>query len=439
MLTRAQAAPPGETVFSSISPPTTANCGVLTSNSNFSGFTAPNTHGSSYLSNEKLSVSDTPVSAPPPSLTRPSRQAAVSANLKLGYTQATAPASPAMDISDLSPQKDVAAPESLAMDISISSPQQEVTVSESSAMDISDTPTEQARETESIDPISMNHVTLIDPRDTLITKLLAEVASLKQVIVSLSAKVDSHDQILKPASRSITSYLDTLTTPSKKVKLPELPRPSISIAALTSPTTSFPIIATKATQDLDQFSSSQLRRCLSTPPAPIGLRIVHIDGYRHMRLQSPGIFASIMEVKFRFPRKYIINVSVVTERLVEVTIDASSLDQLKAALSVDNCPLTLFTDLNVTVPISDHISNDEAKIIFSKRIAKEVTRLKLSKYPLLIRVADLLTAYAQNSTIRTSIPRSRPTPTYMSAFLPMDIDSPAEASSVPNSSAPMIL
>lgn len=159
-----------------------------------------------------------------------------------------------------------------------------------------------------------------------------------------------------------------------------------------------------------------------------------------MKHQSPSLFGNFLEVKFKFPKKFIINVSIVTDRLVEVVIDASSLDQLKTALSAENCPLTLFTDLDASVPLTDSITADMAKPIFLKRTQKEMTRLRASKYPLLLRVADLYASYSEDINVRTLIPRNRPTPTYMSAFLPMDIDAPAEASTVStSSSAPMTL
>lgn len=312
------------------------------------------------------------------------------------------------------------------------SPVAAASIAHSTAMDISATSDSEAG---SVSIAFSDSFTVgTDPRDALIASLLKEVASLKQVISALTLKVDSHAQLLAPTERPLASYSDvTMIQGPKRTKLVSTPVSFHPTSALKPPTATL----SKAEQALDQFSSTQLRRCFSTAPAPIGLRIVHIDGYHHMRHQSPSLFGSILEVKFKFPKRFIINVSIITERLVEVIIDASSLEQLKAALSAENCPLTLFTDLDVSVPLTDRITKDEAKPIFSKRIHKELTRLRSSKYPLLLRVAKLYASYSEDINVRTLIPRSRPTPTYMSAFMPMDIDAPAEASTVSNSSAPM--
>ena len=96
--------------------------------------------------------------------------------------------------------------------------------------------------------------------------------------------------------------------------------------------------------------------------------------------------------------------STISDRLVELVIDASSLDQLKSALSGPSCPLRLLTDLDVSSPILANISAEDAKAAFHKRLAIDIARLKQSARPLLLRVAKLLATYKED------ISRARPTP-----------------------------
>ena len=113
------------------------------------------------------------------------------------------------------------------------------------------------------------------------------------------------------------------------------------------------------------------------------------------------------------------------------------MEQLKTALNITSCPLTLFTDLDVSVPLDDIKTVEEIKTVFERRIAKEVKRLNASPRPILVRIGRLLAEYRKDSNKRMQIPRARPTPTYMSAFIPMDLDAAAAAPELLSNAADM--
>ena len=200
---------------------------------------------------------------------------------------------------------------------------------------------------------SLTHEEALTARDRIIASLIADVETLKLTVASLQ-------QQLAASTRPITSYADISMLPPSEPNTKRIKGPS-------------PTPQPKAEQILGKLSPTQLRRCFNEQPTPVGLQVVHIDGYRHIRGQNPAVFASILEAKFKFPRKHVLNVSIVTDRLVEIVIDASTLDQLKTALSITSCPLTLFTDLDVSVPLDDIKTVEEIKTVFERRLEKEIT------------------------------------------------------------------
>ena len=366
--------------------------------------------------------------------TRPSRQAAVVAHAKLTAGLGKSKAPPRTSPTPLSTIMPVSSP----MDTSPIEPFAE----SPSSLDLP-TPSTASASSVTLDtssvplPVPTTSLTTpcasaTDPRDLAVISLTAEVASMKlaleqllSAVSDLKAENAALRQQLSPPERPLSSYSDIVSAPS-------LPPPGKKPKPLPPP----PADMTRAEQIVGHIAPDQLRRCFDAPLPVLGLAVVHVDGYRPIRGQSPAVFSSILEVKFNFPRRHVFNVSTITDRLVELVIDASSLDQLKSALSGPSCTLRLLTDLDVSSPLLANISAADAQAAFHKRLDKDIARLKQSARPLLLRVAKLLSTYKEDISIRSLLPRARPTPTYLSAFIPvnMEIDPAAAA---PETSADM--
>ena len=360
---------------------------------------------------EVVANSPYPIASPADAafLGHPQRQAAVAANLKLSCPIGKAKTQLRSIVSSPRISLCAAAPMEISS-LEVISPGPEQPLSEplianatmSDACVLSETP----------DPLPvLSSVTVMDDRDRLIIALFAEIDALKAIVQGLTSNVQVINRRLSPPdTRQINSYADIATV--------SCPPPSKRIKESTA--------ASRAEQVVNQLTHHKIRRFLGDPPARTGIRIVHIDGYRHIRSESPAVLSSILEVKFNFPRRHVLNVSVVTERLVEVVIDADSHDLLKSCLQDPLCPLTLIPDLDVSVPLHDHKTAEEAKLIFDRRLTREITRLQTSPRPALLRVGKLLAAYKADISVRSLLPRPRPTPTYMSAFL-LNMDTAATA------------
>ena len=168
---------------------------------------------------------------------------------------------------------------------------------------------------------------------------------------------------------------------------------------------------------------AQVRKSLRGPPPPRkGLRLVHIHGFCFNTGSPISLFAATMEVKFKFPRKHILNVSPISHNIAEVVIYEDTYEDLRAALKTPGCTLLLSNTLDARAPLSERISSEDARKFFHNRIDKEIARLKATKNPLLSRVTDLLVLYKTDGT-RFLTQESRPTPIYMSAFLEIAVSS----------------
>ncbi len=137
------------------------------------------------------------------------------------------------------------------------------------------------------------------------------------------------------------------------------------------------------------------------------------------------VFPALLE----FPRKHVLNVSSISNQVAELVIEADSLDSLKAALNVPGCKLRLSTSLDARAPLSPNISVADADKFFLHRLDREITRLRALKKAHFDRVAAFLDDYKSNGTTFWAT-ESRPTPIFMSSFMPTPAPTPAETSAI---------
>ena len=203
---------------------------------------------------------------------------------------------------------------------------------------------------------------------------------------ALKATIESLTHI--PSPRVLTSYSDIamqapVTPPAPK---------RFKTAAAQKMDITFP--KSRAQEIVDSVPASHARKCLRNSPAPKkGLQIVHIHGY-HFGTGNPlNLFAALLEVKFKFPRRHILNVSPINHQLAEVVIEAGSLDSLRAALNVPGCNLRLSTTLDARNPVSADLSAQDARKFFDHRLNREITRLRSAQRSMFDHVANFLEMY----------------------------------------------
>lgn len=340
---------------------------------------------------------------------RPSRQAAIAANNKLAS----------------SIQKPPSAPRTHSVPLpSAKTPSTAMIVENSVEVEFFP----EAVTSESVSPIlEVDQITILTQR---ICALEATIASRDAEIIALrAAYMSDFEKVSLSLTNSVTSALEqklsaqfaaldsilqaqkaTPKAPSRLLSPHADPATNPQYAPKRLKSISEPATETKtyAQTLLDKFSASQIHKCFSAPKPRPGLRIVHIAGFRFVPGHPIGLFSS--------PRKYIFNVSPISNCLAEVIIDASSLELLRTALSAPNCPISLSTDLQADEPLYAGTSMEDANRLFNKRIDKDITRLKSKKPFMFEKMAELLATY-RSSGVRTKDVVSRPSPIYMSSFI----------------------
>jgi len=76
-------------------------------------------------------------------------------------------------------------------------------------------------------------------------------------------------------------------------------------------------------------SPAQERNCFRGPPPPEkGLRLVHIHGYQFSHGNHLSLFVALIELRFKWPRRHVLNVSPINHELYKVVIEAELFDYL---------------------------------------------------------------------------------------------------------------
>ena len=296
------------------------------------------------------------------------------------------------------------------------------------------------------------------PTGSPVPEEASRVAILEGMVLSLRAQIVQKDNehalqlstLAASIKESVTlileekfaAQLSTLTSTVAALELaflkPSMPRSLNSYADISSTTPPSPPKKFKSSMDVPMTDASQKSRAqsildsvsqsqieYSTRPAPAlkpGVCIVHIYGYRHGKGTPLNVLGALLEVKYGFPRRNIINVSPVNNIITELSINSSSLEALKAALDVPNCPFTLSTTLDVRAPLSDSISVTQASEIFDRRMTRVINRLMSLKNSRFSYIAVCMQDYKDNGT-RYWAPETRPTEIFMHHFIKPDLPS----------------